>query len=70
MTQKTDLDRLHYDDLMADLCSAIEHHGARRLLLDFKERYPMHHRELAAQIHQQEKLEKVPALCKPYVISM
>jgi hypothetical protein len=58
------LDKFHYDDLMADLSSSIEHYGARRVLLDFKERYPQHHHELTIQIHQQEKLEKVPALCK------
>lgn len=68
---QTDLEKLHEDDLYADIASAIEQRGARTLLLSFQQNYPMHYEELVAQFNHQQTRKKVPALfVKPDALPM
>jgi len=64
----TDLEKLHDDDLHADLACAIEQQGARHFLAAFKAHYPMHYEEMVAQYNHQESMKKVPMLFKPRAI--
>lgn len=58
----TELEKLHMDDLKADLSSAIEKYGAREVLMSFKESYPNHYTELFVQMTRNLKTRTVPAL--------
>lgn len=58
----TDLEYLHYDDLMSDLASAISKYGVRKVLADFSHNYPAHYNELLQHIVLQQTKQKVPAL--------
>jgi hypothetical protein len=56
-----ELETYHYDDLFADLSSAIEQRGARAVMLDFWERYPSHYREVEIVVLKKSQ-KQVPAL--------
>lgn len=58
----TELDQLHYDDLMADLSMAITQYGARKVLQDFNAAYPALYHELLQQMMFQRTRQRVPAL--------
>lgn len=58
----TELDQLHYNDLMADLASAIEAYGARKVLEDFKFNYPNHYSEVFVQMNRSPNMNKIPVL--------
>jgi hypothetical protein len=47
-----ELQQLQYNDVLTDLASAMESHGCRRLLYDFRENYPQHFKEIVDQIHR------------------
>ena len=49
-----ELEQLQHNDLLTDLASAIEQKGCRRVLLDFKQCYPNHFKEIMIQIHRLE----------------
>jgi hypothetical protein len=58
-----ELEQIHLDDLMADLASAIEQHGARKVLLEFGSRYPAVMYELNVQLTRINE-KRVAALLK------
>lgn len=58
----TELDQLHFDDLKADLASAVEQQGARAVLLAFKESYPNHYNEIATAISRLANPKHIPVL--------
>lgn len=60
----TELDTLHYDDLMADLAMNIQQYGARRVLQDFEQRYPELMQELRVQFMRRDS-KQIAALLKP-----
>ena len=55
---KDELTEIHYQDVMAELASAIEQYGARKVFKSFREYYPAHFREMEIQI---ERLDVKPA---------
>lgn len=57
-----EMEQIHYNDLMADLASAIESYGARKILGDFKDNYPNHYNEMFVQMNREVSLNKVPVL--------
>ena len=54
---KDELTEIHYQDVMAELASAIEQY-ARKVFKSFREYYPAHFREMEIQI---ERLDVKPA---------
>lgn len=62
------LEQYHFDDLCADLASAIEQKGGRLMAMEFEMRYPQHYQELKLQMQRLENTSKVAALLKPKAI--
>lgn len=60
-----ELQQLQYNDVLTDLASAMEQMGSRRFLLDFRENYPAHFKEIQDQIHRLDQ-RPVAALLRPY----
>jgi hypothetical protein len=49
-----ELKQIHYDDVMADLASLIMQYGARKVLYDFKQRYPDYYRSVELSFEKKQ----------------
>lgn len=58
----TEMEQLHYNDVMADLASVMETYGTRKFLSDFENNYPKHFEEVQAQIHRTDQQRRLPRL--------
>lgn len=57
-----ELEELQYMDLLSDISSAIEHFGARKVLLDFKQAFPNHYNEMFVQMTRSIGVKQIPVL--------
>lgn len=56
------METIHYNDVMADLASAMQEVGVRRFLSDFQSNYPALFKEVEAQVGRTDANRRLPRL--------